>query len=285
MNLANAIDNPTPYLQPSPINPVMNDKYESKSKLQQEPNSNDESKTKNPLSRSIIRYVSNACFNCRALHRRCNGQKICGNCKKRGIECVYKEPTKRGPKPKGEKKEGSSDETSPLQQHKRVKQEPKLLSDSREPLHIPQPSNLSPNTTRNSDTNPFVPYHGKHDEKGTNESEVRNLTSGATTSAHFQVMTSYSSNNSLQKKLNESHPKDSFNRNDAKVLLSSVTEDLGRIFPFASACPIDEHKAWYYWDLVSSGAGSVLANPAQFIEMGYYCALFMHGKGHHFFFF
>jgi hypothetical protein len=44
------------------------------------------------------RYISNACKNCRALHRRCNGQPNCSNCKKRGIVCEYGEPTKRGPK-------------------------------------------------------------------------------------------------------------------------------------------------------------------------------------------
>jgi len=50
-------------------------------------------------------YVSNACFNCRALHRRCNGMKPCSNCIQRNVECVYNPPTKRGPKPRSQKKE------------------------------------------------------------------------------------------------------------------------------------------------------------------------------------
>lgn len=50
-------------------------------------------------------YVSNACFNCRALHRRCNGVKPCSNCIQRNVECVFHPPTKRGPKPRSQKKE------------------------------------------------------------------------------------------------------------------------------------------------------------------------------------
>lgn len=56
-------------------------------------------KSRNKDARSgAQRYISNACKNCRALHRRCNGQPNCSNCKKRGIVCEYGEPTKRGPK-------------------------------------------------------------------------------------------------------------------------------------------------------------------------------------------
>ncbi len=214
MNLANAIDNPAPghlHSSSSGINTIMNDQYESKSpmkQVKQEPDSNDElGKPKNPLSRSQMRYVSNACFNCRALHRRCNGQKICSNCKKRGIECVYKEPTKRGPKPKGEKKGGSSDESSPPQPRrvKKEKPEPKVV-DSREPLHIPQSNspllgkaNTAPHVAAVS-ANLFTAYTGKlaADEKGTNESKGRNLTSGATIPAHFKVYSYISNTNTLQ---------------------------------------------------------------------------------------
>lgn len=210
MNLANAIDNPVPghlHTSSSGINSIMSDPYESKSPMKQvkeEPDSSDElGKPKNPLSRSQMRYVSNACFNCRALHRRCNGQKICSNCKKRGIECVYKEPTKRGPKPKGEKKNGSSDESSPPQPRriKKEKSEQKVV-DSREPLHIPQSNsprknNLPPHMTAVS-ASLFTAYNGK-DEKGTNESTTRNPTSGATTPAHFKVY----SHISIQKPLHD----------------------------------------------------------------------------------
>lgn len=215
MNLANAIDNPVPgqhlHSSSSAIHPMMGDLYESKSpmkQVKQEPDSGSDElgKPKNALSRSQMRYVSNACFNCRALHRRCNGQKICSNCKKRGIECVYKEPTKRGPKPKGEKKGGSSDEASPPQPRrvKKEKPEPKMV-DSREPLHIPQSNsplltkaNTAPHVAVSA--NLFTAYTGKsaHDEKGTNESKARNLTSGATIPAHFKVYSLISNTNTLQ---------------------------------------------------------------------------------------
>ncbi len=78
------------------------------------------SKTRNKDAKSgPQRYISNACVNCRALHRRCNGQTICSNCKKRGIECVYGEPTKRGPKSR--KGQADGDENYRDQNSKRSK--------------------------------------------------------------------------------------------------------------------------------------------------------------------
>lgn len=35
---------------------------------------------------------------CNQLHKKCDGQKPCARCLKKGIECIYLPPKKRGPK-------------------------------------------------------------------------------------------------------------------------------------------------------------------------------------------
>jgi hypothetical protein len=42
--------------------------------------------------------VTAACESCKRTRRKCNGTMPCENCEKRGLQCIYEEAKKRGPK-------------------------------------------------------------------------------------------------------------------------------------------------------------------------------------------
>jgi hypothetical protein len=45
-------------------------------------------------------YVSNACTHCRAKKIKCDADPTCKNCVKKGVVCIRKSPSRRGPQPR-----------------------------------------------------------------------------------------------------------------------------------------------------------------------------------------
>eukprot|EP01103_Thecamoeba_quadrilineata_P000063 TRINITY_DN10046_c0_g1_i1.p1 TRINITY_DN10046_c0_g1~~TRINITY_DN10046_c0_g1_i1.p1 ORF type:complete len:839 (+),score=166.03 TRINITY_DN10046_c0_g1_i1:44-2560(+) len=59
------------------------------------------------------RRVANACNFCKKLHLKCDGEKICANCVKRQLQCIYDLNKKRGPKEKSRAEVKPSSPQSP----------------------------------------------------------------------------------------------------------------------------------------------------------------------------